>query len=405
MNESGETKHTPAPNWVLHQKWLDRCNEKLARLPEDFGRKKWQEQIGELPNCIAGRVKDEPPSWSRLPLSARFMHVRKEAVQEICKSDHRKARWLFRAIFVVTALSVIALEWCAHMHPSPWLAGAYLLCTVGLLITYAVCVEKKGWFEFHLGGRALAEALRVQTQWNAVEIRQSVSDHYLHTHRTCLAQVRRAVRGWNLLSGAHQDRDEESEVLQIPERIAFVQEGWLRHSLKFFTENGCKFENWHQMCHKTSRLLLYLALATLGIQLVAWICTGPVLDHVHKPPVQHYALHHGLVMGFFVLLTLSAALHTYDDRRGNRVYVQRYRWMREVFARALHVSERISGALAANAPHADDTEKEKGLKGEVAKEELAKYRQLLLDTGIESLQETAQWILLHRDRPVEPGGH
>jgi hypothetical protein len=434
----------PAAPWLDQAASINQVNRMLADLARrdpGFSERSWREEWLPPKQFKKHGENTEPetpdrrnPDAQNIPWSARFARIRKEAMQEVGEPSKGQAKWLLRLTFLFTASSLWSLEIAAHLwhHPIPvWI---YLLTTIGLVLAYKIFAKRRGWFETHLSTRALAEAMRVQQYWNALEIRQSVSDHFLHTHRTDLSWVRRAVRGWNLLSGAHQDRTDAREALYMADRAAFVHDGWLRRAGLFFEERHEKFEFRHWLFHGASKIFLGLSLATLTLQLAAWhfphgkadalahrlhewrvgVTAQPQKDQVGEPPHSDnkpvgeenampphaptgpYPPSHELLTLFFCLLVTSGALHAFDDRRGYHLYAQRYDWMSQVLRNALSLSNQALPGLA-NSGQAQDIPP--------PATERARYRQLIFDTGLAALHETAQWVLLHRDRPVEPGGH
>jgi hypothetical protein len=86
-----------------------------------------------------------------------------------------------------------------------------------------------------------------------------------------------------------------------------------------------------------------------------------------------------LMMALGVAAVIGAVLHGYTDRRAFAELTRHYGRMADVFARA---SRRLDELLA----HHD----------------VYRARALIIGLGKEALNEHGDWVMLHRERPIEP---
>ncbi len=122
------------------------------------------------------------------------------------------------------------------------------------------------------------------------------------------------------------------------------------------------------------------ALSIGGPQLARRIAAG-LPDSGWMAWLHFAAAPHAWFVTSLVLTALAGTLmHVYADKRAYAGHARQYRRMGEVFERAYsHLGAQL---LRGDPPHV--------------------VRGLVLELGKEALAEHADWVLLHRDRPLEP---
>jgi hypothetical protein len=313
--------------------------------------------------------------------------------------------------------------------------------------------------------RALAEGLRVQFYWRLVGVGQAASDYYLRKQRDELTWIRSAIRAWGLLTAplAHADPHAADQLWVETQRRYYLERARPRDlaALARFRERGSGLigasifaagawslfvalcgvygfcRQWfgaEQVAIPSLATWLFVLLVPLGA--VVTFAThllfrvedeGDDFDPRTGSPlwgIGPKAAMRGFALGVLVILALPAAgafgvqwvqrhapwsewlgpwpfataphpwfvmalvltalagtlLHGYADRRAYAGHARQYRRMGEVFARAYAAL----GAYASRAAPPHDV------------------RDLIVSLGKEALAEHADWVLLHRDRPLEP---
>lgn len=212
--------------------------------------------------------------------------------------------------------------------------------------------------------RSLAEALRVQLFWRLAGSDKFVADFYLRNLRTELDWIRQSVRSINLVTGLHATAPTLAHDEQITQ-LKMVREHWIEDQLNYFTKSGPRNARLHRRCSQLSRAFFWLA---IGL--------GTLALGVH---LRTHHLHHPLVVMVFVCTAAAALCHEYGEKQAFAIHSKRFDWMRSFYATAKrHIDELID---------AGDVESS---------------RQLILELGREALQENAEWLLQHRQRPIKP---
>ncbi len=223
--------------------------------------------------------------------------------------------------------------------------------------------------------RALAEGLRVQFFWRLAGIEESVVNHYFGKHRTELDWIRNAIRSWSTTTARDNSGGRES-------LLGLVLEYWVQDQHKYFKSRRDR--------HKQERLEkwvkgLLISAAFLGGLLFLSFVLGYLLLNAKgiKGPDQFVDSARDVVIfltGTF--LVAAGLLHHYKEVKAYSEQDKQYSRMALMFGSADHLISRALGRQ---------------------QEERAKV--LMRDTGINALEENGDWVMLHRERPLEiPAG-
>jgi hypothetical protein len=217
--------------------------------------------------------------------------------------------------------------------------------------------------------RAVAEGARVRFFWKIVGIDEPVQDNYLNTQRTELDWIRNGLRGWGITGGRAEPRRHSAQ-------IEFALKHWIDAQARYYHDAGEKHLEYSERMERAVKVSIYATLAAAaGVGIAAlvdrlfhygwWGC--PECEWLAWP-----------VIAIEVLLAAGALLHHFGQRMAYAEHAKQYSRMEGIFARA----GRIVG-------------------DRLASDDLEGARACLLALGKEALAENGEWVLLHRQRPLE----
>ncbi len=354
----------------LSTAWLTRKSRSDGAGPMPEGYVRLFHQLGEF-NADAGTYAEaiEREGHSLLPppdeLPSRGSLPRIDAL-------YRRADWLalhfqqrvhqsMALLHVLAVLTGLLLMTYAEFVSHPLLMGGILLLfACGAAVAWLG--NRRSWHRRYLDYRVLAEGLRVQAYWAIASVPSSqrvrfVYDSFLQKQDVELGWIRHAMRAV-ALGGERRVNDAG---------LAWVVRHWVGDGgpvgqLGYFRRRTADRERKYRHTELLGRasLLLSLACAIVLVVFGAW------LD--------------ALTVKLLLVTTGAAALfagvrEAYSHKRADKELIKQYRFMTRVFASA---SERLAR---------DPTP--------------WKQRQVLEALGEAALEEHAEWILMHRERPLE----
>ncbi len=347
--ESPATEHVPEPYRTVFGQ-LETFNADAAR---------YAAPIAALPSPLFAGALPAP-----LPARVAALDRQLRAADWLALHFQRQVRaslfWT-HAIAAGMGVSFIAFSdiatdrWCLVAFLALFLAG-YLLDRFG---------EHRQWQRKYLDYRGLAEGLRVQVYWRlaGVHIPPNNSlgyDSFLQKQDVDLSWIRHAMRGSGLL------RDEDF----VPDAhwLAWVTGHWIGEAdgsggqLDYFQRGVARREHAHRRTSRLGRAALACGLAGAAILLAA----GSRLPA---------AVQNGLVVAMGLLPLLAGIREAYSYKRGDKELIKQFRFMRRLFE--------SSRARLQRSQSDEET------------------RELLFALGRACLEEHAEWMLLHRERPLE----
>jgi len=251
----------------------------------------------------------------------------------------------------------------AKHSPVYWrLSAGFVIVVFGL---WRLC-RKQAFDADHEDYRAIAEGLRVKFFWKLAGIEDSVADHYLGKLRSELDWIRNGFRGWNVAEG-RQDRGtvDSMEVEEQRNRLGFVRKYWIDDQLRYFGRSAGS----NLRCHECFHILGLICIVTV---LVLGVVLGLLGAGNENPYFDRVAI------GLEASLAAAALLHHFNNRMAYAEHAKQYNRMASLFARATDL-------LGKFLEH-DDFEKAYDCVRKV---------------GNEALTENGDWVLLHRERPLE----
>jgi hypothetical protein len=275
----------------------------------------------------------------------------------------------------------------------------------------------------YLDYRALAEGLRVQFFWRLAGLGHSAADYYIRKQKDTIDWIRHGIRFWSVQarpdvtgSGSLQlvsrywlqdERQYFQRVSRLNRRasvvfhsighgvllLSFIQ-GWVLTALRptaifvvpLLLTGGALI--WWGVQEREARirafrqahisgfltgLTVLAGIAVLVLLLVFW----GVLTRTLHPPAPTWVF---VTMGLAGLV--SGVLHLYADKMAFAQHAKEFERLDLIFTLAQRRFAELSNA-----------EPTAALRRHV--------RQLLLDLGKDALAENGDWVLLHRDRPLE----
>ncbi len=258
----------------------------------------------------------------------------------------------------------------------PWFLFLYLT-VVGANLLVHRRAEKHGYQNRYQDYRALAEGLRVQLYWRLAGVDDEVDGHYLGKQRSELDWIRQAIKSCNVIG----DSGEAEEPANAGTWLPNIQKNWVEDQRKYYTRKAEReFEDLERderrismlmACSIVLTILLALSLALPNFVRLEFLIK--IKEWVEKP------LPHGLIMVTIVMLAVCAALlHAYNDQKARSEHSKRFGRMGLLFESA-----------------------EKHLETLLKQGHQENAQRVIHELGREALAENGDWVLLHRERPLE----
>lgn len=290
--------------------------------------------------------------------------------EQLYSGPDEKPGWLALAlIFVVIAvIPVASRHFFRRLDSTPAQADR-----VGARCYQRVISAVRDWIDAeakYLDCRALAEACRVQYFWKKAGLTECVADFHLVDQYDELEWIRQAIRTTELVPNSLPIR------LEI-EDFGEINEYWIIDQQKYFigSEKKGGKSHIHSVAEiKWSRAAWVLLIATLITMLVA---LGLELSGS-----AYWAGWCQLMYGIF--LAGSAVCNVYQRVQGHADHAKSYRRIG------------LTMSIAQRKLKRDIAQMQNG------EEVICHALGVLRETGINALNENADWLLLHRDRPVGP---
>lgn len=243
---------------------------------------------------------------------------------------------------------------------------AVFLALFGVGLALTLLGRRREWQRKYLDYRGLAEGLRVQLYWRMAGIEAPPDsslgyDSFLQKQDVELSWIRHAMRGAGLLRDAGWRADAAW--------LDWVVAHWIGDR----DGGGGQLQYYRQGTRQRERALRWTA--ALGHAALAGGLLGALLLLVLAPAMT--SLRQPLLLAMGLLPLLAGIREAYSYKKADKELIKQFRFMTRLF-------ESCNLRL-------------RQVRGE------AQTRQLLLALGRACLEEHAEWILLHRERPLEHG--
>lgn len=372
------------------QGWMDQFNEDALHFDASMAPARLTSK-----SYLLNTTEDAVDATARsLPASAQMTMERYAVADALALHFASHARAASKKLFLWVFVSALFFN-LFHSLPHPHIAehpslGERLIAVPWLLLLFlASSIVASYWIHReateqdyqnkHQDYRALAEALRIQFFWQVAGVQGDVADHYLRKQRGALEWIRNALRAWDAESSASEAREAVGGF--VPDRLAYVARNWVSEQRNYFASKARReqatLEEEEKKIEWLVRISVVLAL------LLAVVLTVPLIIPIHAlEGVKHWVEEpwtHGIVMIVIVTLAVVAGLrHGYNQQMARSEHAKQFGRMSELFdAGQTHLSAQL------DAGHVEQA------------------AALLRELGQEALEENGDWVLLHRERPLE----
>ena len=344
-------------------------------------------------NADCARV-ERPPRDPRESAARSLMRV-SESVATVYQ---RKFVTALRVIFFATGAGVLSYLTYADVVPHAYpVVILYLTASAIALATY-IAARRGRWQDRALDYRALEIGLQVQEAWDAAGLNRSVADYYIRRQHSELDWIRDAIRTVHTV--------DRQRVVDDTRAVATVREFVLGQYAYFAgtdadpriaayaggTHFAGRAAREHRKAHLHHRLNTIALRVSFGFSIVlvaygivAWFAPAAIAG---LPEEEHW---HGDMMFAIGSTAAAAALfHEYPARRAHTQQARRYELMAEMYRRALDALDGSEQRSPWRAPEDGPP---------LSPIETA--RACILELGHESLSENGDWLLMHRERPIQ----
>jgi hypothetical protein len=335
----------------------------LHRL-QDFGRDKMKYE-SEIAKEGADLLENAPDL--ELPIGTH-------AISE----KHRIADWLAIHFQKRISLGLIAIHCIAvliglifivysEFDGLDFLVNFFLFAFIAGFLLYKVG-EQRQWHRKHLDYRALAEGLRVQFYWSLAGVIDTQSaefayDNFLQKQDVDLGWIRHVMRNVSLARSRDQDPPEAWVDWVIEQWVGDEsgQTGQLAYYQRKELEKATRFKRTTNL----GRVALWVGVITAIVLAIA----GTDISDTQR----------NLLLVLMGILPLIAGVRdAYSHKRAEKELIKQYRFMGGILTNARRLLD-----------NSDDPEFR---------------RRVLRALGNAALEEDAEWILMHRERPLEHSG-
>jgi len=220
--------------------------------------------------------------------------------------------------------------------------------------------------EKYLDYRTLAEAARVQFFWHLSGLPDSPADHYLRDQRDELEWLRQAIRAIDLPTKTSTPTPSDKIGIQI------AVSAWVKDQLGYFHKNAPKQARLDEKFSRQARRWFFSAIGMVLFTVAFHFCTIAWMPDIDEMVIPSLPVIYGM------LFAISGVIKFYQNVMAYQEHANRYRKMEFYFQLC---NNRIERAL-----EIDD---------------LPAAQLLLLMMGRQALAENSEWLLLHRQRPIE----
>ncbi|NIP17196.1 MAG: hypothetical protein GWM87_02835 [Xanthomonadales bacterium] len=248
-----------------------------------------------------------------------------------------------------------------------WLLYLFLaLFATGVVFHYIG--HRREWHRKYLDYRALAEGLRVQLYWNLAGVVETQSavfayDNFLQKQDVDLGWIRHVMRSASLWRD-RTTRPDDGWVRWVCDQWVGDPEAGTGQLAYYRRKSVLKAENYR----RTTRLGSLSLWTGILIAVVLAVFAGRIdMDSRHV-----------LLIFMGVLPLIAGVRDAYSHKKAERELIKQYRFMSRVLANARRLL--------------------------LGSRDVAFRRRVLKAVGNAALEEHAEWILMHRERPLEHGG-
>jgi hypothetical protein len=305
---------------------------------------------------------DTPASVTSVatPVNAMFM-----AADYLAIHFQRQVTRALQTIYVLAALMGLAFIAYSDLSGMDSMVYFFLLFFAAGVIIFRV-TERRAWHRKYLDYRALAEGLRVQCYWIAAGVTAGRTTKFAHDN---FLQKQDVELGWirNVMRYTGRRGDVATPT---PEGLDFARREWVGEpdpgsgQLAYYQRKAAERSELRRRTAAIGSFCLWTGIVVA----VALAAFGRQLPDDGKDV---------LIVLMGVLPLMAAIRESYAQKRAEKELIKQYLFMARIFGNARRRLE-TAGSDSGR-------------------------RKILKALGDAALEEHAQWLLTHRERPVEPG--
>jgi hypothetical protein len=289
-------------------------------------------------------------------------------------------RTLYR-LSIVVFFAALSFDLAVHILVGPRVRALEAVCLFGLPLLTAVAMlihrqaRRHDYQNRYQDYRGLAEGLRIQFFWRLAGVDECVADHYLGRHRYEMQWIRDACR--SSLVAAHCPLGTASDEIK-----KITVECWIDSQRRYFERAVGAQERKLRRFERSIQFCVWLGLAIV-VGLGVWVTLLAVkqsfnpalLAHIPEPPE---LVHGALLLAITMSAVVAALTHNYIEKQALTTQVRMYeRWGRLYRQHA----------------------------GKLRSAQGAEFARGLFALGREALVENGEWVMHHRERPLEVPHH
>lgn len=291
-----------------------------------------------------------------LPSSLHTIRAFYSIADVLSQRFQKRTFGVLRVLLSFVFLTAVFLELYSGLIPETSMMALYLGMFLCAYASYK-WADSRAYQTRYLDYRALAEGLRIQFFWKLAGIKESVADYYLRKQKSELEWIRNAIRSSMTETNANERSTRNAVDV---ERLNLVLKHWVEDQAKYFSRAARRD---HERMHRQERWMTILFTAALAIAVVQVAIGEPMNE---------------LILPIAVLPVAAALIGHYIGKNALAEHKQQYTRMSLFYHRAkVHLKRLIEEGRFSDA------------------------QAFIAELGREALAENGDWILTHRDRPLE----
>ncbi|MDX6289044.1 MAG: hypothetical protein QOH42_843 [Blastocatellia bacterium] len=312
-----------------------------------------------------------------LPSSLQTMRRHFAVADTLAIYFQRHTQSTLSLLFIFVILAAIAFDLYAHFFPERhWLLAIYLLLLAFAYLGINRRAKRRDYQNKYQDYRTLAEGLRVQFFWGVSGSSLSVADHYLRKQRGELDWICGALRAWSI-----PEPNENGEVpgtMEEPRDMNLVLQHWVIDQAKYFAKAAKRDHQKLERYEPYVKVLLRISVGMTVLVTAARLLPYPWRHELMESLEHNHGLH-ALLLALISLPAIGAAmLHGYIEKRALSEHAKQYSRMGIIFSNARQPLIKM-----------------------LKDQHYQRAQHLIEELGKEALEENGDWVLLHRERPLE----
>lgn len=343
---------------------LPASNHRIFERTQEFNRDKRKYNKGIT--ASGQTLLQDAPAWM---VGQRAADVRSLfAISDwLARHFQRRVHLMLRLTYTLAVLMGLAFITYADLPGHELMIWAFLaLFAVGVTVTRIA--GRRDWHRKYLDYRALAEGLRVQFYWQVSGVSGRTQNQFAHDN---FLQKQDVELGWirDVMRSASLHPDSIEDTAHGPGLDAVIGE-WIGNEqggpgqIGYYRTRALEKD---ALSRVTERIGMFCLWAGIGVTLLLAVGSR-IMDEMTINVLM-------VLMG--ILPLIAAVREAYAHKKADRELIKQYRFMHRIFRNAR-------------------------IKLDQADSEQAR-RDILRALGEAALDEHAEWILMHRERPLEHG--